>query len=593
MSSTTSSRMRTRRRLGLRERLLWPALSRSDVPISKDRATIARTYAYLFGFGATLALLTLALPGSPDREPVWGLVVPAVVGYAAAVTFLLAFDRLPLWVFQTSPLLGAILVTTVLYLNGASAAGAYAMFYFWVTLAACYFFGWRIALTHITICAALYGFVVLARDVPLGGLYWAMGAGTLLISGLLMVGLREQVERVVSWLADVAGTDVLTGLPNRREFEDRFAHELERSTRSERPMGLIAIDLDWFKEINDQFGHDEGDRALKTVAGVLRETTRRIDSVARLGGEEFAVLVPEAGEEETHRLAERLRRKVKTMFAHHARPLTVSCGIATFPASGVTASDLMRAADRALYMAKDLGRDRTNVYRAARDEIGESFERRARAGLAGPRLTSLASMAASVDRRRGTPGHARAVERYAEALARRLGLPETRVEQIGLAALLHDIGTVGLAESVLTKKGKLTEPEWEEIRRHPEVGERILGTADLHTIGEWVLAHHERPDGRGYPRGLRGGDIPLESQIVAVADAYAAMTSHHGPGGRMDPDSALAELRANAGTQFSTEVVAAFVALDPAALDETSSGSSRRFREGAAPAQRDAANSTK
>jgi HD-GYP domain-containing protein (c-di-GMP phosphodiesterase class II) len=189
-------------------------------------------------------------------------------------------------------------------------------------------------------------------------------------------------------------------------------------------------------------------------------------------------------------------------------------------------------------------------------------------------------MADSVDRRRGTPGHARTVERYAEAIARALELPETRVEQVALAALLHDIGTMGLGEAVLTKSGELTEEEWEEIRRHPEVGERILSTAELHTIGEWVLAHHERPDGRGYPRGLSGSEIPLESQIVAVADAYAAMTSSYGYSAAMDPEAALEELRAHAGTQFSPQVVAAFVALDPGG------------REGAV-AQRDPASFTK
>lgn len=358
MSRTTSPRAQRGGPPSFRQRLLWPAWSGSAVPISEDRATIARTYAYLFAFGGVLALLTLALPGSPDREPLLGIVLPAVVALLTAGTFFVVFDRLPLWVFQASPLLGATLVTVVLYLNGATAVGAYAMLYFWVSLSACYFFGFRVALVHIAICSGLYGFVVLTREVPLGGLYWVMGAGTLLISGLLMVGLRAQVERVVSWLSDVAGTDVLTGLPNRREFEDRFAHELERSTRSERPMGLIAIDLDWFKEINDRFGHDAGDRALKTVAAVLRESTRTIDSVARLGGEEFAVLAPEASEEETHRIAERLRREVGATFAEYPSPLTVSCGIATYPASGATASDLMRGADRALYMAKDLGRNR-------------------------------------------------------------------------------------------------------------------------------------------------------------------------------------------------------------------------------------------
>lgn len=551
--------VRRSRRPSLRERLLWPAVSESGVPISEDRGVMARTYAYLFGFGATLALLTLALPGSEDRGTV-GIAIAALGAYLTAAGFVVAFDRLPLWVFKLSPILGAGFVTALLLFAGTAAIGAYAMFFFWVALAACYFFGLRLALVHIAVCSACYGVVLLTHEVPLNGLYFAMGAGTLLVSGVLMVGLRGQVERVVARLADQAGTDVLTGLSNRREFEDRFANELERSVRSGQPMGLVVLDLDWFKEVNDRFGHGAGDRALRTVSAVLGEQTRRIDMVARLGGEEFAVVAPDAGEEETYRLAERLRRSVKTAFADHARPLTASCGVATFPASGGAASDLLRAADRALYAAKDLGRDRSIVYRRGEDEISMVVARRARAGSGSPRLASLVSMAESVDRRKGTPGHSRAVERHAEAIARSLGLSDDQVEEISLAGLLHDIGTIGLSESVLSKSGKLNEVEWDEIRRHPEVGARILSTADLDAIGEWVLAHHERVDGGGYPRGLKDGQIPLEAQIVAVADAYAAMTEDSSYRRGIRHDEAIEELRAHTGTQFLPDVVEAFAA---------------------------------
>src|SRR6266511_185322 len=546
------------RRSSLRERLWWPAVSESGFPISEDRAMMARTYAYLFGLGGLLTLLTLALPGADGRDALV-VVAAALAAYLTAAGFVVGFDRLPLWVFKTSPVLGAALVATLLYFGGPGAVGAYAMFFFWVVLAACYFFGLRVALVHITICTACYGAVLLRRDTALSELYCAMGAGTLLVSGVLMVGLRGQVERVVTRLADAAGTDVLTGLSNRREFEDRFANELERSVRSGQPMGLVVLDLDWFKEINDRFGHDAGDRALKMVAAVLEEQTRRIDMVARLGGEEFSVVAPDAGEEETYRLAERLRRAVKTAFTSHARPLTVSCGIATFPASGGTASDLLRAADRALYAAKDLGRDRSIVYRRGEDEISMAVARRARAGRGSPRLASLVSMAESVDRRKGTPGHSRAVERYCEAIARSLGLSEAEIEEVSLAGLLHDIGTIGLSEAVLSKSGKLTDAEWNEIRRHPEVGARILSTADLDAISEWVLAHHERVDGKGYPRGLRDGQIPQQAQIVAVADAYAAMTADRSYRRGVPHGEAIAELRANAGSQFLPEIVEAFV----------------------------------
>jgi HD-GYP domain-containing protein (c-di-GMP phosphodiesterase class II) len=221
----------------------------------------------------------------------------------------------------------------------------------------------------------------------------------------------------------------------------------------------------------------------------------------------------------------------------------------------------MRAADRALYAAKDLGRDRSIVYRRGEEEISMAVARRTRAARESPRLASLVSMAESVDRRKGTPGHARDVERYAEALARGMGLPESRVEEIGLAGLLHDIGTIGLSESVLSSSSPLGEKGWEEIRRHPEVGARILSTANLDAISEWVLAHHERPDGTGYPRGLKDGEIPLESQIIAIADAYAAMTAERSYRPGVGIERARQELEANAGTQFDVEAVAAFLAL--------------------------------
>jgi diguanylate cyclase (GGDEF)-like protein len=522
---------------------------------------MTRTYAYLLALGATLVLLTLLLPGAAGRNAA-AIVILAAAAYAAAAAFVIGFDRWPMPVLEASPVLGAMLVTGLLYFGGAVALGAYAMFYFWVVLAACYFFGLRIALLHMVVCAACYGVVLLAHgtDMPLGGLYWAVGAGTLLVSGVVMVGLRGQVERVVARLADAAGTDVLTGLSNRREFEDRFGYELERSVRSGQPMGLVVLDLDWFKEINDRFGHNAGDRALKKLSAVLTEETRRIDEVARLGGEEFAVVAPAAGEEEAYRLAERLRRAVKAAFVQGPQPLTVSCGIATFPASGASASDLLRAADRALYAAKDLGRDRSIVYRRGEDEISLAVARRARAGRASPRLASLVAMAESVDRRKGTPGHARAVERNCEAIARSLGLPDAQVEEVALAGLLHDIGTIGLPELVLSKSGKLSDEEWREMHRHPEVGARILSTANLDAIGEWVFAHHERVDGQGYPRGLREGQIPIEAQIVAVADAYAAMTADRTYQPGISPEEAHEELRRQAGTQFLPDVVEALIA---------------------------------
>jgi diguanylate cyclase (GGDEF)-like protein/putative nucleotidyltransferase with HDIG domain len=523
---------------------------------------MARTYGYLFALGGLLALVTLLLPGAADRETA-GVAVTAVLGLLTAALFAIGFDSLPMSFFKFSPVIGAVLVTAALEFGGAGAVGAYGMFFFWVALAACYFFGLRLAVFHIAFCAACYAtaLLVLQTDAPLPALYWVMGAGTLLFAGLLMVVLRSQVDRLVTHLANAAGTDSLTGLSNRREFEENFVREVERSTRTGQPLGLAVLDLDWFKEVNDLLGHVAGDRALRQLAAVLRRETRGIDTVARLGGEEFAVLAPEAGESETFRLAERLRREVKTAFADHAKPLTISAGVASFPATGGTSSDLIRAADRALYAAKDLGRDRSVVYRAGETEI--AFPDTAKElGRGSSRLPSLVALADAMDRRKGSPGHSRLVGRYSEALARALGLDDSEVERVSLAGLLHDIGTVGTSESTLAKKGTLSNEEWAEIRKHPEVGARIVSTADLEGIGEVILAHHERPDGRGYPFGLEGDRVPVAAQIVSVADAYAAMTADRTYRVGVPPDAALEELRVHSGTQFAPEVVDAFLSMD-------------------------------
>ncbi|TMK69784.1 MAG: diguanylate cyclase, partial [Actinobacteria bacterium] len=500
----------------VRERLAWRGLEARRV--RADRGTMARTFTYLFGTGATLVLISLLLPHSPDRDTT-GLVIAMVAAYAVALGFLIAFDRLPLWVFEASPLVGTAVVSLAVYFGGSQAATAYAMYYFWIALAACYFLRPQIAVGHLVVASAAYGIVLLVGPghVPLPGLTWVMVTGTLMVLGSLMITLRSQLERLVGELGAAARTDSLTQLANRRELEDRFAAELERSTRTARPLSMVVLDLDWFKEYNDRFGHNAGDRALVMLAEALKRATRTSDVVARLGGEEFGVLAPETDETEGFLLAERLRAEVRAAFARQTEKMTISCGVASFPVHGITAGELLHAADRAVYEAKESGRDRSVVFKQAGAEGMErekiAIERTS------PRLASLVSLAEAVDRRKGSPANSRRVAGYAEALARQLRLPEEEVERVRIAALLRDVGEVGVAESILNKPGLLDPRERLEVERHPEIGARIVGAAQLGRVGEWILTHHERPDGQGYPRGLREHQIPLEGRIVAVADA--------------------------------------------------------------------------
>jgi diguanylate cyclase (GGDEF)-like protein len=522
---------------------------------------MARSFPYLFGAGATLVLISMLLPHSPDRDAV-GLLITALAAYLVALGFLIVFDRLPMWAFEATPMAGTVLVSLAIYFGGSQAATAYAMFYFWVALAACFFLRPLIAVIHLGAASAAYGLVLLvgSSHVALPGLTWAVVTGTLGVLGILMLTLRGQVEHLVRELASAARTDSLTELANRRELEERFAAELERSTRTARPLSIIVLDLDWFKEYNDRFGHDAGDRALVMLARALERATRTSDVVARLGGEEFAVLAPETDEAEGYLLSERLRAEVRTAFARETEKMTISCGVASFPIHGITSGELLHAADRALYEAKESGRDRTIVL----GEAGLEGAERVRVAIerTSPRLVSLVSLAEAVDRRKGSPANSRRVARYAEALARRLQLPDEDVERVRIAALLRDVGEVGVAESILNKDDPLDPRERQEVERHPEIGARIVGAAQLGRVGEWILAHHERPDGQGYPRGLREHQIPLEGQIVAVADAYAAMTADRPYRRPLSPHRARAELQARAGTQFDHDVVEAFLELE-------------------------------
>jgi len=547
----------TLRTLG--RRLNWRGLPPRKV--REDRVTMARTFTYLFGTGATLVLLSLLFPSSPDRDTT-GLLITTLAAYLVAIGFLVAWDRLPLWAFEASPLAGTAVVSLAVYFGGPEAATAYSLFYLWVALAACYFLRPPIAFAHLCAASGAYALVLFVAPghVLLPGLTWAMVTGTLGVLGILMTTLRGQLDRLVMQLAAAARTDSLTQLANRRELEERFAAELERSTRTARPLSILVLDLDWFKEYNDRFGHSAGDRVLVLLAQALKRATRTSDVVARLGGEEFGVLAPETDETEGYLLSERLRAEVRTAFARETEKMTISCGVASFPVHGITSGELLHAADRALYEAKESGRDRSVVFK----QVGVDGVERERVAIerTSPRLASLVSLADAVDRRKGSPANSRRVAGFAEALARRLRLPDEEVERVRIAALLRDVGEVGVAESILNKAGPLDPRERQEVERHPEIGARIVGAAQLGRVGEWILTHHERPDGQGYPRGLREHQIPLEGRIVAVADAYAAMTADRPYRRPFSPHRARAELQARAGTQFDHDVVEAFLELD-------------------------------
>ena len=520
------------------------------------RAMMARSLAFLLAAGATLTLLALALP-HPEAD-VAGLLATAALAYGAAIATLRAHARIGPGAYPWILAFANLLITATIHFRGTPTA-AHALSYLWVILYAGYFLSRRATLAQVAL--ALGGYAVVLAEAATAPAHtfeeWVLTLGALAAACVLVFTVRHSVDMTVDGLADAARTDALTGLLNRRGFEEAFERELERARRGGHKLSVVIGDLDRFKHVNDRFGHHEGDRALVRASQILHEEKRRIDTVARLGGEEFALIVPDTVDRRSFMLAERLRQALRDEFADDPVKVTVSFGIASFPEHGTTRQELLGAADDALYAAKELGRDRTVIY--SREVVGVLTPVNGRNGARNEQLATVLALADALDVRDArTARHSQTVARLAEITAREFGLPEATVEQVRLAGLLHDVGNIAVSNMLLSKPGPLSDEERHEIRRHSEIGARILANARLGEIGQWVLAHHERVDGRGFPAGLERTAIPLEARILAVADAFEAMISERAYRPALTREEALRELRSNAGSQFDPGVVEVF-----------------------------------
>jgi diguanylate cyclase (GGDEF)-like protein/putative nucleotidyltransferase with HDIG domain len=519
---------------------------------------MAKALAGLFAAGATLALLTVLLP-HPQRASELGLLIIVGDAYVIAGVLLSRAAHLPGWALPVALAWGSTLITGVAFFSGENPSPL-VFFYLWIFLYSSYFFTKKESAVQIAYVGVAYGALLLARP-PSSGIpaWWIVGMGTLLVAAILIQTMRERVELLIAQLYDAARTDPLTKLSNRRGFRELLDLELERARRGDAPMTLLVGDIDHFKEVNDRSGHHVGDAALQRVARLLEHGKRQIDGAARVGGEEFALILPDTDDQGAFVIAERLRCDLREEFSGDTVAITISFGVASYPQHGETAASLLRAADEALYAAKESGRNRTMLHspflhgqeRAdgePRDIEAERF------------IAVMLDLAEAVDLRfSGSARHSETVGRYAEMMARELGLPEQRIGRVRLAGMLHDIGKVGVPDSILSKPAKLTDKEFATIRRHPELGAQILEHASFADVRAWVGAHHERPDGRGYPLGLRGEALPLEARILAVADAYEAMTSDRAYRASIGQAAARDELLRGAGSQFDPLVVKAFL----------------------------------
>jgi diguanylate cyclase (GGDEF)-like protein/putative nucleotidyltransferase with HDIG domain len=543
----------------LRERLSWRNAIVNGIDAPARRAPLAPTAALLFGAAAGICVVGVLVPGGAQRDDTV-LIATAAAAVLVAALLLFGNERVPPWTYHPIGVIGTGVSSAAAYGWGSETAYG-PLLYVWVTMFAFYVFNRGAALVHLALMAAAYAAVLVLEDPaenPLDG--WIATVGTLLGTGLFVAFVRDRLSNMFHRLRDAAHHDALTDLLNRRGFQGVFDTELERARRADQPLSLIVGDIDRFKRVNDAHGHAAGDEVLSRVADAIRGAKRGFDSAARVGGEEFAVLAPDCDAHGAYVLAERIRAAVHEAVSDaKGGPLTISFGISTFPLHGQSADGLLSTADQALYAAKRLGRNRSVISSA---EVPGILARasRSRDGDAHVELAALLNLAEALDvRDTGSASHCHRVGRFAELTARELGLPPEVVERVRLAGILHDVGRVALPDHVLDKQGPLTHDEWAWVRSHPAVGARMIETTEYEDIKSWILFHHERPDGRGYPEGRSAQDVPLESAIIAVADAYEAMTSERPYRHALAADAAAGELRREAGRQFRSDVVEALL----------------------------------
>ncbi|HWH14797.1 MAG TPA: diguanylate cyclase [Miltoncostaeaceae bacterium] len=369
-----------------------------------------------------------------------------------------------------------------------------------------------------------------------------------------LVGMGIAQARIRAELEARASEDPLTGLANHRVFHERLAEEVGRAARTGDALALVVLDLDHFKQVNDRNGHPAGDAVLVELARRLRVQARGGDVLARVGGEEFAWLLPGCDGPAALRRAEDLRGVVARSPFPAAGALTISAGVSTLADAG-DAAEMVARADQALYWAKRQGRNGCVLHSPELREHLEGVawaDRTARTRM----FDTLRDLVRNLDAKHATTrGHSERVAGVTSALATALGWPAARCVELHEAALLHDLGMVAVPDAVLRSPAPLTPGDSAAVRAHPALGAQIAGEVLSREATTWIRGHHERHDGHGYPDGLAGPAIPAGARILAVAEAWDAMTAGRPHRPAREPGSALEELRRHAGRQFAPEVV--------------------------------------
>ncbi len=330
--------------------------------------------------------------------------------------------------------------------------------------------------------------------------------------------------------------DVLTGLNNRRYYEES---KKQIDTVDKYPLSVIVGDINGLKLINSAMGHQEGDRLIRKAAELLNMCCRPGDILCRTGGDEFSFLMPGTTYEEADRIVNligKLCEENSEKSPEEAYHLSISVGCATKTEEDTPLTNVIKAAEESMYRHKLL----------QNKSLHSSI---------------ISTMKSSLfEKNQETEEHAQRLIELSSVIGQKLNLAEEQLNELELLSTLHDIGKIGISDNILNKPGKLTDEEWIEMKRHPEMGYRIaMATPELAPIADYILNHHERWDGNGYPYGRKGDEIPLLSRIISVADAYDAMTSDRSYRKAMTKEQAIDEIQRNAGTQFDPYIAELFL----------------------------------
>jgi len=366
-------------------------------------------------------------------------------------------------------------------------------------------------------------------------------------------------------LTRLSSTDGLTGLYNHREFQKRLEEEISRASRYVSPLSLLMIDIDYFKKVNDTYGHPSGDAILRSIGTVILQEIRSSDLAARYGGEEITVILPEIGSSDAFTVSERVRKRIQeipiTILAGETIHVTVSVGVASFPGDAHDREGLIDTADQALYFAKEKGRNRTVLYGETIKSFLEKEPVKAETLMEQAEEWLFKDLAISVEARLPfRRGYFNAVTRTALQIARSLQFGNEEIQELKVASMLYEVGALNIPANILLKQGTLTQEEWGVVKKMPDLSVQILTRIlKIRNVLPAIRHHHEHYDGTGYPSGLKGEEIPLMARIISVVDAYHAMTTATPYRRKMTHEEAMGVLKDNSGTQFDPNIVEVFI----------------------------------